>query len=239
MREGRLPVHHLGEEGEVIDTRGPGDDAGGAYAQHPGDAHDPDGHLVAHADVANGASFVDGQGDSTHGVREIHQEGSGAVPFDVCADAERILDAAQGVEHRPGTAVLAVDLGRAVSTRDLVVLSPVGEAAKLGAGDAEVRPLEGLGRVGHLLEYDGRAVGGVEPSGEAVGTGESRCVEVVEHQPGPGELGGVDDIVDHGGTEGQPPRPDEGDLRLLHRRHSGPPGLSPRSGAEAIDSGRN
>jgi hypothetical protein len=45
----------------------------------------------------------------------------------------------------------------------------------------------------HVLEYDGRPVGGIEPGGEPVGAQESGHVDVVEHQPAAGELGGVND----------------------------------------------
>ena len=139
----------------MIDPRGLGRDAGGTHAQQQGDPLNADRHLVTHPDVANRGALVDRQGDTAHGVREIHQEGIGAVLLDARADAEGVLDAAQRVEHRARASVLAVHLGRAVSTRNVVILPPVPESTVLGARDAEVGAFEGARGVGLLLENDG------------------------------------------------------------------------------------
>ena len=178
-----------------------------------------DRHLVAHPHVSQARAPIDRQGDPAHGVREVHEEGVGAVLLDVGADAEGVLDAAQGVEHRSGATVLAVDLGRPVAKRDLVVLTPVAEPPVLGARDAEVGTLERNARVGRVLERDRRAVCSVELCCEPMRAQQPRLVDVVKHQPAPRQGRGVDDVVDHGGPEREPARADQGDLR---RAHEGP-----------------
>ena len=94
------PVAELGEEREVVDPRRLGLDVLRLDADAPAEAIDAHGHLVAHADVAHRGRPVDRQRDAAHRVRQVDEERVRAVLLDVRADAQRVLDAAQRVEHR-------------------------------------------------------------------------------------------------------------------------------------------
>ena len=185
---------------------------------------------MTHPHVGHVRAAVDGEGDPAHGIGEIEQERVGAVLLDVGTDAERVLDAAERVEHRPGATVLAVDLTCPVPIRDLEVLTPVAEPAELGTADAVVRTVQRRARIDAVVEDDRSAVGGVELGREPVGPQQPLLVDVVEHEPAPGQLRGVDDVVDHRRAERHASGADQGDLRILHRapaRSSSHPILGP------------
>ena len=174
---------------------------------------DAPGEFVAHADVLHGGGGVDRQGHPAEGVGEVDQEGVGAVPGDVVADAEDGLDRAQGVEDRAGPPVLAGDLGRAVAAGDLVVLHPTRPAVDLCAGQAEVGAGECLGGVEGALDPDRAPVSLVHPVREAPRGGETTGVHVVEHHRRTAHPAGVDGVEDHYRPERHAARPDEADLR--------------------------